>query len=172
MKAEIDPMYARKLHQEFIHNSTNLTDKIAIEQKEVLEKPLGGKAPGIAMPRGTSGGFGSFLDLVLNDQVSKYTQVNYSMNKIDPNTTSNREFELDNVADKLKAGVDVPIAAAFPNNVEHFMYLTDVRGSGDDQSFLLADPWHGKTVWMTREELARPTAPFPLGGGSLFATYY
>jgi hypothetical protein len=172
MKAEIDPMYARQLHQDFIHNSTNLTDKIALEQKEVLEKRLGGLDPGIAVPRGTPGGYGSFLNLVLNDQVSKYTQVTYSLNKITPNTRSTREAELDNVADKLKAGVDVPIAAAFPNNVEHFMYLTDVRGSGDDQTFLLADPWHGKNVWMTREELARDRAPFPLGGGTLYAAYY
>jgi hypothetical protein len=171
MKAEIDPMYARKLHQNFIHNSTNLTDKIAIEQKEVLEKPLGSDLPGIAVPRGNSGGFGSILHHVLNDQVSKYTQVNYSLNNI-PNSPAAREAELDKVADKLKAGVDVPIAAAFPSNVEHFMYLTDVRDSGNDQSFLLADPWHGKTVWMTREELARPIAPFPLGGGTLYAAYY
>jgi hypothetical protein len=178
MKAEIDPIYARKLHQDFIHSSTNLTDQIAKEQKDVLEKPLGGQAPGIAVPRGAAGGYGSILHHVLNDQVSPYSQTNYSFNTI-TNTNAGRAAELEKVADKLKAGVDVPIAAALPNSagpqapaIEHFMYLSDVRGSGDNQSFLLNDPWHGKTVWITKEELSRARAPFPIGEGTMYAAYY
>jgi hypothetical protein len=172
MKAEIDPMYAMKLHKEFVH-SLDMTDKIAAEQKEVLEKPLGGQAPGIAVPRGAPGGLGSIGHLVMNDQIQKYTQTQYSLNNI-PNTNEGRGNELDRVAEKLKAGVDVPIGAAFPNGSEHFMYLTDVHGSGNDQKFLLTDPWTGTTSWMPREELIKPRAQFPnsTDKGTMYVAYY
>ncbi len=172
MKAEIDPMFARKLHQEFIH-SLNMTDKIAAEQKEILEKPLDNQIPGVAVPRGASGGLGSIGHLVMNDQIKKYTQTEYSLKNIE-NTNEGRGKELDKVAGKLKAGVDVPIGAAFPNNVEHFMYLTDVRGSGNNQSFLLTDPWTGTTDWISREELIKPLAKFPNSKdrGTMYAAYY
>jgi hypothetical protein len=165
MKAELDPIYAKKLHGDFIHD-TNTKDKIGKEQKKVLEQH-----GGIAVKRDAAGGAGTYLDEVLNSQVKKYTGVTYAYNGI-ADTKADREAALDKVADKLKAGVDVPIRGEWSDGGGHFMYLTDVRGSGADQKFLLTDPWEGKTVWLTREQMASGKTPFPSGEGKFEAAYY
>jgi hypothetical protein len=165
IKAELDPIYAKKLHEEFIH-STKRSGDIGKEQKTVLEKH-----GGVAVKRDAAGGVGTTLDSVLNSEVKKYTGVNYTANYVG-NTPAARGAALDSAADKLKKGVDVPIRCGWPPpGGGHFMYLTDVRGSGDNQKFLLTDPWEGKTVWLTRQQLASGNTPFPAGTGALTHTY-
>lgn len=165
MKAELDPIYAKKLHEDFIH-STKTGGDIGKEQKTVLEAH-GGKA----VKRGAAGGAGTYLEDVLNADVKKYTGVNYNFHGTG-GTVAKRNQELDKVADKLQKGVDVPVRAGWPGGGGHFMYLTDVRGKGADQKFLLTDPWEGKTVWLTRQQLASGNTPFPAGTGELTHTYY
>jgi hypothetical protein len=175
MKAEIDPMYARNLHKDFIHDVMNSTDAIADEQKQMLVNE------GLtAVPRGSIGGQPALLQNILNSEVNKYTGVTYSYTPINPPTPANRAATLNQVAEKLKAGVDVPINSLIMDynqtpyriKFEHFMYLTDVRGTVADQQFLLTDPWEGKTVWLTRQQLVSGRTKFPIGEGQFGAAYY
>lgn len=164
MRAELDPVYARQLHQEFIHD-TNPTGKIADEQKTNLQNH-----GGIAVPRGTHGGAGTSLDDVLNTVCTMYTGVRYSA-KPAGDTVRERNATLDKVEGMLKRGIDVPIRAQWSGGGGHFMILTDVRGHGKDQLFLVTDPWKGQTSWISREQLASGKTPFTAGTGKLTHIY-
>jgi hypothetical protein len=165
IKAEADPIYAKQLHREFIHSTSRGSD-IAKEQKKWLE----GEG-GVAVKRGGEGGKGIALSDLLDKKVGKFTDVDYTHHATG-GTEATRGAELDNVAKKLKKGQDVPIRAQWPDGSGHFMFLTDVRGSGNNQKFLLTDPWTGKTEWMTRQELVKPDCQFPADKGVLSHTYY
>ena len=164
MRAELDPIYARKLHQEFIHG-TSETGAIASEQKTQLQGH-----GGVAVSRGGAGGAGTRLNEVLNTVCTAYTGVRYSAKPAGDNAKE-RNASLNTVADQLRRGIDVPIRAGWPGGGGHFMILTDVRGKGKDQLFLLTDPWKGQTVWLTRDQLASGKTPFPAGNGALTHFY-
>jgi hypothetical protein len=165
VKAEADPVYAMHLHREFIHSTSHASD-IGQEQKKWLEE--GG---GNAVKRGTKGGVGidGFSDL-LDEKVGKFTGVDYTRHDIGASEEM-RGAALDIVAEKLKKGQDVPIRAKWPGDGAHLMFLSDVRGSGSEQKFLITDPLTGTTEWMTREELVKPNAEFPTRRGVLSRTY-
>lgn len=165
IKAEVDPIYAKQLHREFIHSTSRGSD-IAKEQKKWLE----GEG-GVAVKRGAEGGEGIPLSDLLDKKVGKYTGVDYTHHGTG-GTPESRGKALDVVAEKLKKGQDVPIRAEWPGGGGHFMFLTDVRGKGDDQKFLLTDPWSGKTEWMSRKELVKDDCQFPADKGFLSHTYY
>jgi hypothetical protein len=167
IKAEADPIYAKQLHREFIHSTSRGSD-IAKEQKKWLE----GEG-GIAVKRDASGGKGIPLSDLLDKKVGKFTGIDYTHHSAGA-TDAARSAELDNVAKKLKKGQDVPIRAQWGDGSGHFMFLTDVRGSGNDQKFLITDPWSGTTTWMTKQELSKGNCKFPepLGNGVLSHTYY
>lgn len=165
MKAEADPIYAKQLHREFIHSTSRGSD-IGKEQKKWLE----GEG-GVAVKRESEGGKGIPLSDLLDKKVGKFTGVDYTHHPAGA-TEAARGAELDIVAKKLKNGQDVPIRAQWPSGGGHFMFLTDVRGTGDNQKFLLTDPWTGKTEWMTRQELVKPDCQFPADKGVLSHTYY
>ncbi len=60
---------------------------------------------------------------------------------------------LPRVADKLADGVDVPMGIQ-SENAGHVVLMTDVRGSGKSQEFLISDPATGRTDWVSARELA------------------
>lgn len=167
IKAEADPIYAKQLHREFIHSTSRGSD-IGKEQKKWLE----GEG-GVAVKRGGEGGKGIPLSDLLDKKVGKFTGLDYTHHSTGA-TDASRGAELDNVAKKLKKGQDVPIRAQWPDGSGHFMFLTDVRGQGNDQKFLITDPWSGTTTWMTKQELSKGNCKFPepLGNGVLSHTYY
>ena len=166
MRAELDPIYARQLHQDFIHG-TSTTGAIAKEQKEDLELH-GGKA----VPRGTRGGDGISLEDNLNGTCTRYTGVKYKYKDVG-NTVASRTKALDDAAENLKKGIDVPIRVEWKKSGSgHFMILTDVRSEGPDQLFLLTDPLEGKSVWVTKRHLASGETGFPGGRiGKMTDTY-
>ncbi|HMU38974.1 MAG TPA: hypothetical protein PKE31_08160 [Pseudomonadota bacterium] len=55
------------------------------------------------------------------------------------------------MADRLKDGQPVPIRNESWGG--HFMMVSDVRGEGKDQKFLVSDPWTGATRWMTAAQM-------------------
>jgi hypothetical protein len=167
IKAEADPIYAKHLHREFIHSTSRGSD-IGKEQKKWLE----GEG-GVAVKRDAAGGKGIPLSDLLDKKVGKYTGVDYTHHSTG-STEASRGAELDNVEKKLKKGQDVPIRAQWSDGSGHFMFLTDVRGKGNDQKFLITDPWSGTTTWMTRQELVKGDCKFPepLGKGVMSHTYY
>jgi hypothetical protein len=164
IKADADPVYALKLHKEFIHGTSTKSD-IAKEQKAVLEKH-----GGVAVKRETSGGAGVPGSVLWNDQISKYTGKTYTATPC-VDSVAGRNASLDTAAEQLKKGIDVPIRAGWPGGGGHFMFLTDVRGTGDNQKFLLTDPWKGTTTWITRQQLASGNTNFPAGTGKLSHVY-
>ena len=55
------------------------------------------------------------------------------------------------MAARLKDGQTVPIRNLSWGG--HFMMVSDVRGEGTDQTFLVSDPWTGATRWMTQDQM-------------------
>jgi hypothetical protein len=168
-KAEADPIYARKLHQEAIHGIADNTE-IGKEQKKLLEGH-----GGVAIPRttGGAGGVGMWPEDTLNDNVGKLTNKNYVRN--DLATLQDRKNALDRMDGLLKRGQDVPIVVAWNGGGSHSMILTDVRGSGDNRKYLLTDPYDGRTSWMSRAQMEGTNTPFiqgpPPSNGKLWVTY-
>jgi hypothetical protein len=163
MKAELDPIYAQSLHKEFIHG-TSTAGRIAAEQKKELEA-AGGKA----VSRDHSGGVGSHQEdtLKICERHTGYKYARISM----ANKPEARDVVLDSIAIMLKQGRDVPITMEWTGGGRHAMVLTDVRGKSPDELFLLTDPWAGKTVWLTRQQLVSGQTTTPAGVGRLTDIY-
>lgn len=70
--------------------------------------------------------------------------------------------EVDRIARRLEAGGDVPLRLTdATNSGGHFLLVSDVRGTGADQRFLVSDPWSGRTAWVDRAALTtRGTTAF------------
>ncbi|MCI0607126.1 hypothetical protein L0156_29420 [bacterium] len=170
IKAEADPIYARKLHQEFIHN-TDTTGDIAKEQSSLLEA-----FGGTAVERGSSGGSNmTNVPGVLNQFVSKTTGEAYQrfpQGQEGFATDTDRKNTIDTMAERLKAGEDMAIRVKWDGGGAHILYVTDVRGSGNNQEFLITDPGPGETVWMTKEQLASEGTTYPSGNAGKFSNVY
>jgi hypothetical protein len=68
-----------------------------------------------------------------------------------------RGSHLDAMARRLEHGGDVPIRVSDARGEEgHFMLVSDVRGTGADQRFLVSDPWSGRTAWLPRDAFTTP----------------
>lgn len=163
-RAEADPVYAWRLHNEAIH-STSTTGAIANEQKSVLEGN-GGKA----VARGSSGGVGMSIDDPLNDIVSPWSNRSYGRHDL-ANTNAARTGAVDYMEALLNNGVDVPIRVEWNSGGAHFLMATDVRGTGDNREFLVTDPWTGRTEWIRRADIVNGNTNFFAGTGRL-ANYY
>jgi hypothetical protein len=61
---------------------------------------------------------------------------------------------LDEVAQVLKSGVDVPFGCSDPG---HWMLLSAVKGRKPHRSFLVSDPDGGRTVWVDEKSFRRGT---------------
>jgi hypothetical protein len=64
------------------------------------------------------------------------------------------------IARRLEAGHDVGLRISDRADTGgHFLMLTDVRGEGADRSFLVSDPWSGRTTWMPESDLRSHSTP-------------
>ncbi|MCI0417558.1 hypothetical protein L0222_32730 [bacterium] len=146
-RAEADPIYAMSAHR---------NPAMVITQQQIqLER--GG---GVAVLRGESGGRGMAIDNVLNTQVSPYTGQNY-VNRTVGNSDSARRAALDQMAENLRAGTDVPMRVEWSSTSAHFVLATDVRGTGNNRDFFITDPWTGSSRWYSQAELASGRTTFP-----------
>lgn len=163
-RAESDPIYAWRLHQEAI-NSTATTGNIADEQRNLLEG-----AGGRAVARGQAGGVGAWPEATLNNTVGPYTNRTYSRHDV-ANTSQDRATALDRIDSNLRSGVDVPIVVQWDSSGSHSMVISDVRGSGNNRQYLITDPWTGKTGWISRQDIVNGHTNFMCGTGRLWVTY-
>ena len=165
-KAEADPIYALKMHDDTVH-STSTTGPIADEQKGILNGNGGN-----AVPRTSTGGIGMWPEAgnTLDNMVGQMTGKKYAKTTL-ADTPAARKGALDRAATQLKNGVDVPIVVAWNGGGSHVQMLTDVRGTGKDQQFLLTDPWNGQTMWMKRADIEKGNTNFGAGTGRLWVTY-
>jgi hypothetical protein len=69
---------------------------------------------------------------------------------------------VDEVASHLERGRSVAISLGSPNLPGgHFLLMSDVRGQGAEQRFLVSDPFSGRTAWVSRGELRDPKSGWP-----------
>ena len=158
-QAEADPVYALKLHEEAIHSTRRNTD-IGDQQKTRLTDH-----GGVPTKRGTPG-LGVWTEDTVNDHVSPVTGHNYTRTSV-ANTAASRTTAVDKMETILRKGRDVPIEFAWNGGGAHAMLISDVRGSGASQKFLLTDPWTGKTTWLNRTDLINGNTKTPAGTGRL-----
>ncbi|WP_120646819.1 hypothetical protein [Corallococcus llansteffanensis] len=163
-RAEADPVYARRLHDEPIH-STDSNTAIGREQAEALKNN-----GGVAVERGQAGGSGMWPEATLDTQVGRYNNHDYARNDI-ADTPAARQGALDRADTLLKDGIDVPIVVNWDGGGSHALMLTDVRGEGADRQYLLTDPWNGQTGWIKGSDVANGSTSFMCGTGKLSITY-
>jgi len=185
-RAEADPIYAWKLHDENV-DSPDLGGYIGDQQAQMM-MDVGGdpvtpqqlamldqmsKQGGIAGATAKAledalGKNGSNPEPLVNQFVSDVTGRHYSFNSVD-NSVSARTAAVDQIAKLASQGVDVPIAVNWEERdalhpfgslvdrgVGHALVITDVRGQGADQMFVVADP-SGKTYEVSRNDLIAGT---------------
>jgi uncharacterized Zn-binding protein involved in type VI secretion len=155
VRGEMDPLYSLKVHEDN-PNFNQVDDKdataknpnLAAEQKAMLESKYGGTGhQGVAAHRGAAGGSGRWADDLLN-QNSDVTGVTYSTQKnptVDQAVTS--------IDDGLKTGAPVPIVIG--NGPSQFTHYVLVTGSepGPPKTYTIHDPWEGKTVQRTEDQM-------------------
>lgn len=119
-------------------------------------------------------GDGMYLDDALNDHTKPATHVNYTFHNAQDATGAISGAEMNNWADKLRDGQDVPLRVGWTGGGGHFMTCTDVRGKGDDRRFLISDPWTGVTSWVQEKAIKDGswTKTFDGGPGALTHLYY
>jgi hypothetical protein len=163
--ADADPVYAWQLHNSDTIHSTSTSGKIADYQKTMLENN-GGRA----VERGAAAGFGMWADAQFNDTVSPETGHSYTRRTVSDSIAS-RTTACDDIAKLVMNGVDVPIVAGWNSGGSHYLMITDVRGSGNFQEFLVTDPWNGKTDWVTRNSIVNGNTDFFAGTGRIIDYY-
>lgn len=163
-KAESDPIYALRLHDEPIH-STSTTGDIADEQERVLEAN-----DGVAVARGTAGGVGMTLSPALNEIAGAATDRTYTAQSV-TNSSAGRTQAMNDMEYYLRRGIDVPIRVEWSNGGGHFLLASDVRGQSPNREFLITDPWTGRTGWVSEADIADGSTDFFAGTGRLTHIY-
>ena len=168
VQAELDPIYALKLHEENPDvtsandsDGTKANPKLAAEQKKMLESTYNGGVKGAvgyagkAVARDKSAqGVGRWADDLLNAR-SDTTGLTYSTKMLDPKTYSIDKATAD--LDKaLAKGQPVPIvigdgkAAA----TAHYVLVTQLE-VGPPKKYTIHDPGAGVTVTRSGEDLTK-----------------
>ena len=177
-KAEADPIYAWSLHNEDMH-SHDLGGFIGRQQAELMGQVhgmpvtdatyqqlqqiarLGG--PMGAAAKAMINTLGSDLGEIENNFVSSTTGRGYDSYEVG-NDVASRTAAADYIDKLVRQGVDVPIGVNWENRnalnplqmkdngESHALVITDVRGKGDNEVFVVADPG-GATYEVSRADL-------------------
>ena len=158
VKAQMDPLYALKLHEENPTldqadntDGTKMNPKLAAEQKSGLESnyagSVAGGTKGVAAPR-TGGGSGRWADDLLNNQ-SDTTGVSYATQQDPP------------IGDAMKSidsgvGKGQPVPIVIGNSAKDYRHYVVVTGmtKGPPKQYTIHDPGSGKTVVRTEAQLS------------------
>lgn len=121
-------------------------------------------------------GNGMRLDPALREIASPGTHVTYKANWV--GSAGMTTGGLDAVDAKLKNGQDVPFRVGSTGaNGGHFMMMSDVRGKTPDRTYLVSDPYSGRTAWVKEKDMTNTTNPtwlndqFGLGWKQITHTY-
>jgi hypothetical protein len=167
VQAELDPIYALKLHQENKDlttadntDGTKVNTKLAEEQKAMLETKYAGSVKGAvgyagkAVARDGQGGAGRWADDLLNAR-SKTTGLKYSTTSL-----SAKDYPMDkalkDLDSALSKGRPVPLVigdgGASAN--AHYVLATQMD-EGPPKQYTIHDPWDGITVTRSAEDLSK-----------------
>lgn len=185
-RAEADPIYALKLHEEavggkdlggFIGNQQaelmmevggNPVTFQQLDQLDQLSKMGGMMGAAAKSLHDALQKSGSNEEELANRFVSDATGRDYHSYNVD-DSVSARTAAVDYMAKLVSQGVDVPISVNWEernafnplhlvdNGLSHSLLITDVRGQGADQVFVVADPGSGTTFELTRSDLIAGT---------------
>ena len=153
VKAQMDPLYALKLHEEnskLDQVDTASNAKLAAEQKAGLESNYAGGVAsgqkGVATPFG-SGGAGRWADDLLNNQ-SDTTGITYATQKDPPIPSAMATIE-----SGVSKGQPVPIVIGnSAGNYQHYVVVTGMT-KGPPKQYTIHDPGSGKTVVRTEAQI-------------------
>jgi hypothetical protein len=180
VRAEMDPIYALTLNRrnKDLHandprpgvddgGKTVGNHEVGQEQKDELEKN-GGKA----VRRGEKGGEYSNIEGALTD-IQRWTGVEYETHGIESvdrrmKMPAGYQAEYDknaeqNLRDSFKK-LDADLADGIPcamrvtdskNSGGHYVAITGVFGSGADKTYVIHDPWDGKTVYVKASDMEK-----------------
>ena len=200
-RAEADPIYALKLHDEEVEGQA-LGGFIGNQQAELMMEVGGNPVTFQQLAQldqmSKQGGIlgatakamedalqkcGSNDELLANQFVSDATGRTYHSYHVD-NNASARTAAVDYMAKLVSQGVDVPIEVNWEakdafnpfrlvdTGLGHSLLITDVRGQGADQTFVVADPGSGTTFEVSRSDLIGGTNFGPDGNGRLSGFLY
>lgn len=95
---------------------------------------------------------GMRLDPALHDIASPGTHQKYDAKWVGSGGLTSGA--LNDVDTRLKNGQDVPIRVSNSGNTGgHFMLMSDVRGKSPDRTYLVSDPYSGRTAWVKEADL-------------------
>jgi hypothetical protein len=161
-RAEADPIYAKQLHENPVYSGDS-TSPIADEQKKLLEDH-GGKAVAVSNPQTGSVGLDTKpLEDTLNEHAGPTTNQEYKAHNVSDGIGSpedKRSRALNNIESRLKSGADVPIGVKWKSGSGHIMLMSDVRGKGPNQEFLVSDPKTGQSSWIKRSDIESGNTQF------------
>jgi hypothetical protein len=154
VQGELDPLYALKKHEDNAHlnaaddsNATKKNPKLAADQKAILK---GGG--GVAVDRNKTGGSGMWIAGALN-KVSASTGLTYDLKKIGEGATLDEGVKALN--DAAAAGEPLPISIGNgAKNYQHYVLVT-ASDPGPPRYYSIHDPWDGKTVIRSEDQLRR-----------------
>jgi hypothetical protein len=190
LKAEADPIYAWKLHNEDV-SSFGLGGFIAQEQAQLMNEAGGMVVPFALLQQwqqlANSGDpmvaaiaknmlrtlerQGANLEGLANSFDSDTTGRDYHETTLSDDAAS-RAQAADYMAKLVSEGVDVPIAVEWTNRnwmnplssvdtgMSHALLITDVRGHGDSTVFTISDPGTGSTYEVSRKDLISGNTQF------------
>jgi hypothetical protein len=178
-RAEVDPIYARQLHQNAIHGIAG-GNPIATEQSTLLN--AGGGGVGTARPGPAGGGLSDpSVTTTLNNHVGPATNgrvfnyQNYPDNNSTPATRAAsqtaRGNALNRIDAQLRRGHDVPIGVTWNGGGGHVVVMTDVRGQGNNRQYLVSDPYTGQTQWIRHRDIVNGNTNFMAGRGVMDASW-
>lgn len=168
VKAQMDPLYALKLHEENPEldqandaDGTKKNPKLAAEQKSGLESDykgaVAGGGKGVAKPR-AGAGTGRWADDLLNNQ-SDTTGISYKT-QLDPP-----------IGDAMKlidsgVGKGQPVPIVIGNSAQNYQHYVVVTGmtKGPPKQYTIHNPWDGSTVVRTEAQFSG--GALNLAGGS------
>ena len=167
VQAELDPIYALKLHEQNVDvtsadddSGKKVNPKLAAEQKKMLQSKYTGKVSGAVGSKGKAAdrdkgnlGSGRWADDLLNAR-SKTTGLTYTTKFFDATYTIDKATaELDKA---LAKGQPVPIVIGdgAANASAHYVLITQMD-EGPPKEYTIHDPWDGITVTRSAEDLTK-----------------
>lgn len=153
MKAELDPIYALKIRTEnpdFKNvdeaDGAKLNPKMAAEQKQDLENN-----GGVAVSRDDEGGQGVNMTTALNSH-SAETGLTFDTESVTDKTVNDALSDIDATLNK---GLPVPIRVGGASG-GHAVLVVSME-AGPPRLYSIHDPWDGKIVKVTEDEIRKKT---------------
>jgi hypothetical protein len=163
LRGEVDPVYAlavrtqnHDVHRADEHDPFKYNPTLATDQGHELDVAGGYPTPRI---QGGVGVKAVKIDELYNARSSQ-TGFVYALTALDQRPDLTIDALLDLLAHQLQQGIPTPVLVGDSLSARrHAMLALEARGQGDDQRFLVHDPWSGNTLEISRAQFRQSQAP-------------